>query len=105
MEYFGLMSFFFVLLYIGLPTKVKRLESDNRKLKNLIKGDTAMSKMLKELEGTTCKMTIENGLNAVVNCEVICVDDDWMKIEEISKKGARKPRIIRIDNIVEINPN
>jgi len=56
-------------------------------LPNLIKfnkGDHEMSELLKELEGKRCTLSVmEKG---PVDCEVISVDDEWMKVNQITKK-------------------
>jgi len=43
-----------------------------------------MSELLKELEGKRCTLSVmEKG---PVDCEVISVDDEWMKVNQITKK-------------------
>ena len=62
-----------------------------------------MSEILKELEGKRCTLTVGGSLAGPIDCEVINVDGEWMKVSQIVKKDQRKIRIIRIDNINDIN--
>lgn len=102
MSVFGIMAFILVMCYINLPSKVRRLSSEVKKLKNSVKGENKMSDMLKELEGKMCKITSEGSFTGTI-CEVISVDDDWMKITYTEKSGKTQTKIIRIDNINEIS--
>jgi len=103
MEFFGLITFLFVLFNSGLPKKVKKLKKDVTKIKKLIKGESKMSEILKELEGKRCKIIAEGSFNGTIDCEVINVDDEWMKISQILRKEQRKIKIIRIDNIIDVS--
>lgn len=103
MSVFGFLAFVLLICYINLPSKVNRLSSEVKKLKSSVKGKNKMSEMLKELEGKMCKITTEGSFAGPVECKVINVDDDWMKITYTDKKGNINTKIIKIDNINEIS--
>jgi hypothetical protein len=101
MEYIGMSAFILAVYNMGLSDKVKKLKAEIRKINSLIKGDGEMSKILKELEGKRCTLGVMS--QGRVDCEVLSVDDEWMKVNQISKNDQRKIRIIRIENIKEVS--
>ncbi|MBU3091998.1 hypothetical protein KPL35_07890 [Clostridium sp. CF011] len=103
MEYIGMLAFFLAISNMGLSDKVKKLKEDVKKMKNSMKGEVKMSEILKELEGKRCTLTVSGSLGELIDCEVINVDGEWMKVNQFAKKDQRKIRIIRIDNINNIN--
>ena len=103
MEFIGVMAFILAISNMGSSDKVKKLKMEVKKVKNSIKGEKKMSEMLKELEGKTCMLTVCGSLTGTINCEVITVDDEWMKISQIVKKGQNKIRLIKIENINEVS--
>lgn len=105
MEYLGVIAFVLVLGYSTLPNKIKNLEKEIKRIKKSIKGDTAMSKLISELKGQTCLVECKEGLldgKTVIECQVIDVDDEWVKISYTNKKAENKVKIIRIDTIESI---
>lgn len=104
MEYFGLLAFVLVMSHMGLPDKVEEL---NKKVKLLGRhnkksgGELTMSEMLKELVGKDCTIVVDSGMREI-ECTVLSVDDEWMKISSVDKKGNKDISIKRIDNIDEI---
>ena len=68
-----------------------------------------MSKILSELKNKKCKLVSDElltmGLNREYECTIIDVDDEWLKIAIIDKKGVNKTHILRVEAIdrVELN--
>ncbi|MBQ4531553.1 MAG: hypothetical protein IJA36_13245 [Lachnospiraceae bacterium] len=62
-----------------------------------------MSKIISELIGKKCVITTTDTLQFVgdtkVKCNVLDVDDEWIKISYTEKKGNTKIKIMRIDAI------
>lgn len=100
MEFIGIIAFILAISNIGLSDKVAKLKADIRKINILLKEDAEMSELLKELEGKRCTLSVM--AKGPVDCEVISVDDEWMKVNQITKKGESIVMIIRIDNITEV---
>ena len=48
-----------------------------------------MSKLISELKGKICVLSFENALSDV-KCEVIDVDDEWIKCRLLNKKNAEE---------------
>lgn len=102
MEYVGALAFLLVLRTIGLPGTVKRLQSDIKMLKHRIKGDNKMSEILKELVGKRCKLKLGDTYSGTVECDVVSVDDEWMKIVHYENKDKTSTKIIKIEQINEV---
>jgi len=100
MEFIGILAFILAISNIGLSDKVKKLKADVKKINSIIKGEVKMSKVLKELEGKRCTLAII--YSGPIDCEVIAVDEEWIKVTQILKKDTRKIRMIRIENINNI---
>jgi len=103
MEYLGIFAFILVIFNMELPDKVRKLKDDVRIIKNAIKGEGKMSEILKELEGKRCKLEVQGSFQGPIECDVINVDDEWIKISQISKKNQSKIKLIRIDRINEVS--
>lgn len=103
MEYFGVMAFILVCCYMGLPNKVKRLESKLKRLERKQKGGNNMSKLINELVGKECKIKSDDALSLVGSQEMQCVvldtDDEWMKVQYTDKKQNQVTKLIRIENV------
>ncbi|AFS79611.1 hypothetical protein Curi_c26160 [Gottschalkia acidurici 9a] len=100
---------FIVLLYFcysSYKTKLEKLKKEIKLLKRSMKGESAMSKLIGELKGKKCLISCDDALLIVgdmnLECEVIDVDDEWIKIRFKDKKGVEKVKIIRIDTIKDI---
>jgi len=106
LEYFGLIAFVLVLSQMGYPSKIKKLEGELKSLKRKIKGEEALSKLLKELIGVKCIISCEGAPVVIgkseMECEVLDVDDEWVKITYRDKKDVIKTNIIRIESIDNI---
>lgn len=100
MEYIGILAFILAISNMGLSDKVKKLKAEVNKIKSSMKGEKKMSEILKGLEGKRCTLAIS--FSGTIDCEVISVDDEWMKVNQILKNDQRKIRIIRIENIQDI---
>jgi hypothetical protein len=108
MEYLGVVAFVLVLSYSGYLKRVKKLERQVKELKRSIKGESAMSKLISELKGKVCliKDEDENAILTIgsssIECNVIDVDDEWIKISYKDKKDIIKTKIMRIESIGSI---
>lgn len=103
MEYMGLIAFMLVVMNVGLPKKVNNLKADIKKLKKAIRGERQMSEIIRELKGRRCILEIEDWFEGPIECEVIDVDDEWMKINYSEKKKGNVTKLVRIENINEIS--
>lgn len=103
MEWLGFLSFFIILCYSSYPGKVKKLESQMKKVRKKETEENKMSKIISELVGKKCIITTTDALQFIgdtkVKCNVLDVDDEWIKISYTEKKGNTKIRIMRIDSI------
>lgn len=106
MEYFGLIAFILVLSYSSYPSKLKKLEKEVQTLKRSMRGENAMSKLINDLKGQKCLITSGDAVAFVgktsLECEIIDVDDEWVKIAFVDRKGIIKTVIMRIENIENI---
>lgn len=65
-----------------------------------------MSRLIESLKGHECiiecdESTLISG-KTNVTCQVLDVDDEWVKISFTDKHDKKKTKIIRIENIVSI---
>ena len=74
-----------IMYYIYHSQKVKKLEQKIKKLERKEKGNKEMSRILKELIGK--KPTIVGQLFGTDNWEVVYVDEEWVKLRSVDKKG------------------
>ena len=108
MEYMGVAAFIMACYLIGqsLPDKVKRLEAKMKRFERKQKGENTMSKLMNELVGKECKVKSDDALALVGSQEIQCVvldtDDEWMKIQYIDKKKNQVTKLIRIENVDEV---
>ncbi len=106
LEYFGLIAFVLVLSQIGYSSKIKKIEGELKNLKRKIKGEDALSKLLKDLIGVKCIIDCDGAVvftgKSEMECEVLDVDDEWVKITYKDKKDVTKTNIIRIESIDNI---
>lgn len=105
MEVMGLVAFVFVMFYMGLPDKVKRLGRQVAALKRESTGVNEMSSMLKGLTGTDCVLKLSDGYSSV-HCRVLEVDDEWLKVLVTDKKFVPLPhaatKLLRVSAIDEV---
>lgn len=66
-----------------------------------------MSKLIESLVGSTCDLQVEDGQQisgtTSYNANVLDVDDEWVKFSYTDKKGMVKIKMIRIDQIIQVN--
>ena len=88
---------FLVLIYLSQSQKIKRLEKRLKVIERKEKGNIEMSRILKELIGK--KPTIVGQLFGTDNWEVVDVDEEWVKLRRVDKKGKEKFKLQRIEDI------
>ena len=91
---------FLVLIYTSQSKKIKRLEKRLKVIERKEKGNTDMSRLLKELIGRT--PVIVGQLFGTDNWEVVDVDEEWVKLRRVDKKGKEKFKLQRIEDIQTI---
>ena len=71
-----------------------------------MKGGERMSAMLNELQGCCCSIKNEDEEyltgSADICCEVLAVDDEWIKIMYTDKLGRRVVKVERTDSILSV---
>ncbi|MEZ7594727.1 hypothetical protein [Streptococcus sp. 27098_8_76] len=88
---------FLVLIYMSQSKKIKRLEKRLKVIERKEKGNAEMSRLLKELIGKT--PTIVGQVFGTDNWEVVDVDEEWVKLRRVNKKGKEKFKLQRIEDI------
>ena len=91
---------FLVLIYSSQSKKIKRLEKRLKVIERKEEGNIDMSRLLKELIGRT--PVIVGQLFGTDNWEVVDVDDEWVKLRRVDKKGKEKFKLQRIEDIQTI---
>jgi len=79
-----------IMFYLYHTQRVKRIEQKQ-------KGNKEMSRLLKELIGKT--PTIVGQVFGTDNWEVVDVDEEWVKLRRVDKKGKEKFKLQRIEDI------
>ena len=106
MEWIGLVALVIVLCYSSYPGKVKRLEATVKRLERKQRGDDSMSKLISELKNKECMVKSDDALQWVGNAEIKCLvldsDDEWIKIRFTNKKDKQITKLLRIENVDEI---
>ena len=74
-----------IMYYIYHSQKVKKLENKIKRIEQKQKGNIEMSRILKELIGK--KPTIFGQVFGTDNWEVVDVDEEWVKLRRVNKKG------------------
>ena len=88
------------MYYIYHSQKVKKLGNKIKKFERKEKGNTEMSRLLKEMIGRT--PVIVGQLFGTDNWEVVDVDEEWVKLRRVDKKGKEKFKLQRIEDIQTI---
>ena len=88
---------FLVLIYTSQSKKIKRLEKRLKVIERKEKGNIEMSRLLQELIGKT--PTILGQVFGTDNWEVVDVDEEWVKLRRVDKKGKEKFKLQRIEDI------
>ena len=86
-----------IMYYIYHSQKVKKLENKIKRIEQKQKGNKEMSRILKELIGKT--PTIVGQVFGTDNWEVVDVDEEWVKLRRVNKKGKEKFKLQRIEDI------
>ena len=106
MEWIGFIALAVLLCYSSYPGKVKRLEVAVKRLERKQRGENNMSKLINELVNTECKIKSDDALQLVgrteMKCLVLATDDEWMKVRFTDKKNNQITKLLRIENIDEI---
>lgn len=106
MEWTGLLALALVLCYSAYPGKVNRLEAAVKRLERKQRGENDMSKFINELVNKECKIKSDAVLQMVGSTELKCLvldtDDEWIKVRFKDKKNNQITKLLRIENIDEI---
>ena len=86
-----------IVFYLDHSQKVKKLENKIKRIEQKEKGNTDMSRLLKELIGRT--PVIVGQLFGTDNWEVVDVDEEWVKLRHVDKNGKEKFKLQRIEDI------
>ena len=86
-----------IMYYIYHSQKFKKLENKIKRIEQKEKGYTDMSRLLKEMIGRT--PVIVGQLFGTDNWEVVDVDEEWVKLRHVDKKGKEKFKLQRIEDI------
>ena len=89
-----------IIFYLDHTQKFKKLENKIKKFERKEKGNTEMSRLLKEMIGRT--PVIVGQLFGTDNWEVVDVDEEWIKLRRVDKKGKEKFKLQRIEDIQTI---
>ena len=89
-----------IIFYLDHTQKVKKLDNKIKRIEQKEKGNTDMSRLLKELIGRT--PVIVGQLFGTDNWEVVDVDEEWVKLRRVDKKGKEKFKLQRIEDIQTI---
>ena len=89
-----------IIFYLYHIQRVKKLENKIKRIEQKEKGNTDMSRLLKEMIGRT--PVIVGQLFGTDNWEVVDVDEEWIKLRRVDKKGKEKFKLQRIEDIQTI---
>ena len=89
-----------IIFYLDHTQKVKKLENKIKRIEQKQKGNKEMSRLLKEMIGRT--PVIVGQLFGTDNWEVVDVDEEWVKLRRVDKKGKEKFKLQRIEDIQTI---
>ena len=88
---------FMIFFYSNNSKKIKKLENKIKKLERKEKGNAEMSRLLQEMIGK--KPIITGAYIGPDNWEVVDVDEEWVKLRSVDKKGKEKVKLQRIEDI------
>ncbi len=96
---------FLVIIYFKIGDKFDALEKKIGRTKNNKVGVGDMSSVLKGLIGQRCKIDIHGNefLSIIQECEILDVDETWVKLSILDKKKESKIKIIRVEDIYNID--
>ena len=90
---------FLVIVYASSEKKIKGLNRRIRRLEKQVKGNQDMSRLLEELKGQTVTVTV-NGFGTT--WEIVDFDEDWVKLSRETNKQQRETKLVRIEDIQDI---
>ena len=90
---------FLLIVYASSEKKIKGLNRRIRRLEKQVKGNQDMSRLLEELKGQTVTVTV-NGFGT--EYEIIDIDEDWVKLSRETNKQQRETKLVRIEDIQDI---
>lgn len=91
------MTFMLFIFGIDSSNKLKRMQGRIKSLERNRKGEKTMSRFLKEMIGKKPMITSE--LIGTNDWLVVDVDEDWVKLSKTDKKGQKKTKLMRIEDI------
>ena len=88
-----------MILFFGIDSssKLRRMQGRVKSLERNRKGEKTMSRFLKEMIGKKPMITRE--LIGTNDWLVVDVDEDWVKLSKTDKKGQKKTKLMRIEDI------
>ena len=90
---------FLVIIYASTEKKIKRLNKRIRRLEKQVKGNQDMSRILEELKGQTATVLV-SGVG--FEYEILDIDEDWVKLTRVNHKQQRETKLVRIEDIQDI---
>ena len=106
MEWIGLVALALILCYSSYPGRVKRLEATMKKVERQQRGENVMSKLISDLVQKECKIKTDDALQLVGSTELLChvldADDEWIKVSFADRKKNQITKLLRIENISEV---
>lgn len=90
---------FLIMVYASSEKKIKRLNKRIRRLEKQVKGNQDMSRILEELKGQTATVTV-NGFGT--EYEIMDIDEDWVKLSRETNKQQKETKLVRIEDIQDI---
>ena len=85
------------MFYLYHTQRVKKLENKIKRIEQKQKGNKEMSRLLQEMIGK--KPIITGVYIGPDNWEVVDVDEEWVKLRSVDKKGKEKFKLQRIEDI------
>ena len=90
---------FLVIVYASSEKMIKRLNRRIRRLEKQVKGNQDMSRLLEELKGQTATVTVDG---VGFEYEIIDIDEDWVKLSRETNKQQKETKLVRIEDIQDI---
>lgn len=114
MKWLGVLAFFILIYYSSYyPGKINELEKKVKKLEKKLgkkawegsgREGNEMSRLMEDLVGKRCRLETEDEeLSSNCECDVLDVDEDWVKLAYEDKNKGRVTKLIRVDAIVSVD--
>lgn len=93
---------FMIFFYSNNSKKIKKLENKIKKLERKEKGNAEMSRLLQEMIGK--KPIITGVYIGPDNWEVVDVDEEWVKLRSVDKRGKKNSscNVLRISKLLNL---